>query len=392
MSLFLGILLAFLVFLIVVVVHEFGHFSTARLTGMKVQEFWFGLPPLMIKLYKDAKWTLYSWNWLPIGGFVRILGEDPTGEDAHKKWAFMTRPWAARVLVLVAGVTMNFLLAFFIFTWLFWTGASPVTVNPLSDKITNSFFIPSLDEAIYYGYVQYDGVEISSLSGSIAEKAGIWTGEIVYSINWFHVVHPDQLIEATKQNQGLDLILYKDGGHRVVQITPQDGKIGVRVWFQNLRVNPDFRVELPFWRAVQAGAYETYNSSILTLIFLKDLVHGIFAPDTPEEREDAKNMLSGPIGVGATFVWLVEISAPVGLILVVIALISINLGVVNLLPIPALDGGRIVTTTFYSLIVRHNKEWVEKFLQFEKYFHAFGFLLLMALTIYVAGLDISRFF
>jgi regulator of sigma E protease len=85
-------------------------------------------------------------------------------------------------------------------------------------------------------------------------------------------------------------------------------------------------------------------------------------------------------------------SASAGLILVVIALISINLGVVNILPIPALDGGRIVTTTFYSLIVRHNKESVEKFLTFEKYFHAFGFLFLMALTIYVAGLDISRFF
>jgi membrane-associated protease RseP (regulator of RpoE activity) len=141
----------------------------------------------------------------------------------------MTRPWAARVLVLVAGVTMNFLLAFVIFTGLFWTGTSPIAVNPLSDKITNSFFIPSLDEAIYYGYVQYDGVEISSVSGSLAEKSGIGTGELIYSINGYHVVHPNQLIEATKQNQNLDLILYKDGGHRVVQITPQDGKIGVHV-------------------------------------------------------------------------------------------------------------------------------------------------------------------
>lgn len=151
-------------------------------------------------------------------------------------------------------------------------------------------------------------------------------------------------------------------------------------------------MELPFPVAVKAGLYETYASSVLTLNFLGDLVDGIFAPETPQEREDAKNMLSWPIGVGATFVWLVEISAPVGIILVVIALISVNLWVVNLLPIPALDGGRIVTTTFYSIIVRHNREWVEKFLKFEKYFHAFGFIFLMILTLYVAWLDISRFF
>ena len=84
MSILLGILLAFIVFLIVVVVHEFGHFSTARLTKMRVEEFGFGLPPRAFKLFRDKKGTEYTWNWLPIGGFVRILGEDPTGEDANK--------------------------------------------------------------------------------------------------------------------------------------------------------------------------------------------------------------------------------------------------------------------------------------------------------------------
>ena len=83
MSILLGILLAFIVFLVVVVVHEFGHFST-RLTKMKVEEFGFGLPPRAFKLFRDKKGTEYTWNWLPIGGFVRILGEDPTGEDANK--------------------------------------------------------------------------------------------------------------------------------------------------------------------------------------------------------------------------------------------------------------------------------------------------------------------
>ena len=85
MSIILGILLALIVFLIIVIIHEFGHFSIARLTGMKVEEFGFGIPPRLAKVFTDKKGTDFTVNALPIGGFVRILGEDPTGEDAHKK-------------------------------------------------------------------------------------------------------------------------------------------------------------------------------------------------------------------------------------------------------------------------------------------------------------------
>ncbi len=85
----------------------------------------------------------------------------------------MTRPWAARVLVLVAGVTMNFILAFVIFTGLFLSGTAPIAVNPISNDATHSFFIPSFDEAVDMGYLTHDGVEISAISGSIAAVAGI---------------------------------------------------------------------------------------------------------------------------------------------------------------------------------------------------------------------------
>lgn len=85
MTIFLGILLTFVVFLIVVLIHELGHFATARWTGMKVEEFGFGIPPRVARIFRDKKGTDYTFNLLPIGGFVRILGEDPTGEDALKK-------------------------------------------------------------------------------------------------------------------------------------------------------------------------------------------------------------------------------------------------------------------------------------------------------------------
>jgi regulator of sigma E protease len=115
------------------------------------------------------------------------------------------------------------------------------------------------------------------------------------------------------------------------------------------------------------------------------------APAVPEEREQAKEMLSWPIGAGKLFVWLVEVNAPITIILIVIALLSINLWVLNLLPFPALDGGRIVTTTLYSVFSFFPRSQA-RFLQFEKLLHAAWFILLLILMIYVAWLDIGRFF
>ena len=393
MSLLLGILLAIFVFLIVVLVHEFGHFITARLTKMRVEEFGFGIPPKAFSLWKDKKGTEYTWNWLPIGGFVRIFWEDPTGEDAQKKWAFMSRPWIQRVIVLVAWVTMNFLLAWLIFTGLFFYGTHPVAVNPLADSPTNSFFLPSFDEALELWYIDYDGVEISSITGSIAESSGIWQSERVIRVNDVVVWVPDDFIKEIRSATGVvSLTLENNDIERVVSLTPVDSKIWVQVEYHNLRIDTEYMYKSTFVDALWMWAKETYNTSVMTLSFLGKLVQWIFAPDTAEDREDAKNMLSWPIWVGATFVWLVEISAPVSIVLVIIALISVNLWVFNLLPIPALDGGRIVTTTIYSLTVQFFERWSHQFMRFEKYFHAIGFILLMILTLYVAWLDISRFF
>jgi len=102
-------------------------------------------------------------------------------------------------------------------------------------------------------------------------------------------------------------------------------------------------------------------------------------------------MLSGPIGVGGAFVSMVDMHVPITIILLFIALLSVNLGVLNILPFPALDGGRIVTTFFYSLVSR-SKNARAKLLIFEGYFHSIGFLLLLALMLYVAFLDVNRFF
>lgn len=143
MSILIGILLTVFVFLVVVLIHEFGHFSLARLTGMKVLEFGFGIPPKLFRLFRDQKGTDYTVNLLPIGGFVRIKGEDPMSLEALDTDSFSSKKWWARIVVLLAGVSFNFLLSIVILSIFFTVGTAPVAPNFLSDKDYGSLLLPS---------------------------------------------------------------------------------------------------------------------------------------------------------------------------------------------------------------------------------------------------------
>lgn len=154
MSIIIGILVALFVFFVVVMIHEFGHFITARMTGMKVLEFGLGIPPKVKKVFTDKKGTDFTLNWLPIGGFVRIDGEDIRSPDAFKDGAFMSKKLPARLLVLSAGVIMNIILAWAIFTGLFMSGVRPLAPIPLDIGTTNSYFLPSYKEALESGFIK----------------------------------------------------------------------------------------------------------------------------------------------------------------------------------------------------------------------------------------------
>ena len=119
----------------------------------------------------------------------------------------MSRPWIQRVIVLLAGVTMNFVLAFSIFFTLFMVGASPITVNPISAAPTGSYFIPSFQEAIDMGYIQYDGIELSALSGSVAAAAGIGTGELILAVDGQAIQTPEEFVSIVSRDQSITLSL-----------------------------------------------------------------------------------------------------------------------------------------------------------------------------------------
>lgn len=355
---------------------------------MKVEEFGIGIPPRAKKIFTDKKGTDYTLNWLPIGGFVRIVGEDPRSSDSHTKWSFITKPWLSRVIVLVAGVTMNFFLAFCIFTGLFLYGTKPMSIIPI--QWSHSILLPSEREAFESGLLTHSGIVVESLSGSIAELAGVGSGDIVASINGITPILPKDIIDIIKQDREFELVLVGNQ-IRTLRITPKDGKIGMMIGYQNLRINEDIRIQYSGFTALEMGARETVAATKITFAFLSRMVTGLFSPHTEQERTEAKEMLAGPIGLGSTFVSIVKNNVPISMILVTVALLSINLGVINILPFPALDGGRVVTTTLYSIFsyIPHGKKYFSKI---EWVLHAIWFIILLGFMLYVSGLDISRFF
>lgn len=129
MSIAIGIILAIFVFFIVVFIHEMGHFLAARWSGVKVQEFGIGIPPRLMRVFRDRKGTEWTLNWLPIGGFVRLKGEDISSPESREKDALPQAKWWKQVIILLAGVTMNFLLAGLLFGFLFYRGTEPLTIQ-----------------------------------------------------------------------------------------------------------------------------------------------------------------------------------------------------------------------------------------------------------------------
>ena len=159
----------------------------------------------MMRLFRDKKGTDFTLNWLPIGGFVRIFGEDPRSPEAFAPGAFMSTSLPKRLLVLVAGVVMNFFLAWVIFTGIFLTGARPLGPIPIDIGPTNSYFMPSFQEALDSGFVQHDGIEMIPLSGSIAQQAGIMSGETLLSINGIEPTSIDETIGMIRSTPELTL-------------------------------------------------------------------------------------------------------------------------------------------------------------------------------------------
>jgi regulator of sigma E protease len=345
---------------VLVVVHELGHFVTARLAGIRVHEFGLGFPP-RAKVIGWRGETLYTLNWLPIGGFVRLEGED--GDDGDDPSSFARRSLPVRIVVLAAGAAMNVVLAFAIF--LFIAGfASPVV------GVTNFDVQPD----------------------SPAAAAGLVNGDAIIAVDGQRrdFFDPAGILGALRERVGetVDLeIEHADGTRETVTVTLRDqsavdagqGALGISSdpddpWRGHFTGEYQGR-DLP--SAVGIAATEVGQALRLILGGLGSLA-GSIAQDPTSPPEAA-----GPIGIAVELGNVFFVGGPI-LTLYLAALLSANLALVNILPFPPLDGGRIAVALLKSVGGRRIS------LRFERATYLVGFVFLFAFLIWITGFDIAR--
>lgn len=345
------IILFIVVLLITVLVHEWGHFYAARKCGMIVEEFGFGIPPRLWSFKKGE--TVYSINALPIGGFVRIAGENGLEGNVAPNRQFDTKPWWKKSIVLVAGVVCNILLAIVLFTGAYMIG------------------MPTIGEG---------GVPtvVTVVANSPAHEAGIVAGDTISAVSIDNVsVTPlttEALHTAVTNSRGNVSISYDHKGttHTAMLMakdTPEGKMIG-------LGIQPIKDVRLPFFQALASAFFQVLSLIAGIWATLAGLVAGLFA------GTGSTAGLTGPVGL----VHEVGNAATIGFAYLVAftAAISVNLAVLNIMPFPALDGGRLIVVLLEALVGRRFSQKVVGII------HASGFLLLLILMLFLTIGDVRR--
>jgi len=317
----MSILLFLLILGVLIFVHELGHFLVAKATGMRVDEFAIGFPPRLFS--KKIGKTQYSINLLPLGGYVKIFGENPDEEGASEdaaRGSFAKSPLLSQALVLVAGVTFNIIFAWMLITISFMSGFLAPQAFKGAGELDNSQIIigaMTSDDAP----AAQAGLEIKDAIISLTSGENVLTGE-------FEVNDIITFVADNSENT-IDVIVNRSGEEVMISVTPEvmpgsDRKV-IGIAMERVGI-----VDLPFLTAMYQGAITTGLLIKETVVGLGILVSG----------GAELNQVSGPVGI----VGMVGDAAQFGFayLLTFTALISINLAVINILPIPALDGGRLV--------------------------------------------------
>lgn len=339
----LQIILAILAFGMLVIVHEFGHFITAKRGGVQVNEFWIGMGPTLLK--KEHNGTLYCLKLLPFGGACVMEGED---EDSESEHAFGKASLPRRMLIVAAGALMNFLVGFLI------------VLAVIQPNGPNGGYIVST----------IDSVDPASTA---AAAGGLQAGDEILEVDGYNILMRSdfEIALARGADTTYEVVVRRDGEKinlpAVVLEATIEGEDGRKMIGLTFAEQPD-SIGMHINMAVRTSV----NYARMVWASLGMLVTGQVGVD----------QLSGPVGVAE--VMATTASYSISAFLQLVAFISINLGVMNLLPLPALDGGRLV---FLILEGIRRKPVPAKY---EGYIHAAGLMLLLALMVYVTGQDILR--
>ncbi len=358
------IVIFILVLVALIVVHEFGHFVVAKLSKMRVDEFGIGYPPKAFG--KKIGETEYTLNWLPFGGFVKIFGEDPEPGAAKDPRAFSSRPRILQAAVLVAGIGMNLLFAYLLISATLTMG----TVRALSPEEAKS--APDAELAV-----------ASVLPDSPAARAGLVQGDIILSAEsndtLYEGADPETFTTLiTEQSGPITLSVERGEEAQEIFITAESGVIASDPERKALGVGLATigTVSVPLWEAPIQGAILTWELTKQTAVALFHFFAALFTFSADLSQ------VSGPVGIAGA----VGSASSNGLasLLSITALISINLALINLLPVPALDGGRLLFVIIEAITRRPIHPIVANS------FNTVGFALLILLMLVVTANDIFR--
>jgi regulator of sigma E protease len=363
----MNILIFIAVIVALILVHELGHFIAAKLSGMRVDEFGLGYPPRALTIAKVGE-TEYTLNWLPFGGFVKIFGEDGLSLDqARDARAFSSKTRFAQAIVLVAGITMNLLFAYVLITGALIMG----TPRALS----------SSEVAIAE---QVELAVANVLPGSPASRAGILPGDSILSaensVGQWHATDPKSFSAFVTASKGetITLSVKHDGRSVSIDATPAVGVAATdpKRYALGVEVATIGIVPLSFGAAIVEGASLTWETTKLTAQGLWHFFYGVFTFSADLSQ------VAGPVGI-ANVVGNAS-SQGLGDLLSIMAIISINLALINLIPIPALDGGRLLFVLIESIIRRPIKPRIAQTV------NAVGFVFLILLMVVVTAHDIFK--
>lgn len=451
MLILIWIITSIIVFSVIVLVHEYGHFKSARIFWVKVEEFWLGIPPKAKTLFTDKLWTKYTLNYLPLWGFVKLKWENintfflfdenkksynnETLEKAIISWkkifdndwnllnkneleeillklkenyakdSILTKPYYAQAIIILAWVFMNFVLAIVIFSFLFFIWVKPIWINDQIKTSTDLKLIPTYEKALEIWLIKQNSwAYLVPAKNSIAEKSNIKPNDLLLKINSTEINSIDEVksiisnsknitlnfeIKRTKNNCDISKEKNCEFENISLKITPNTEW---KIWsylIPNNEINKDFNYKYWLFDSIKYACIETYGQIKLTFKWISILAKKIFTPETPRERQEAIEQVSGPI-------WIVDFMTKsvwngIIFILIIWALISINLWVFNLLPIPALDGWRFLFILInWSLQKIFWKKAISE--QIEWYIHVWFFILLIFLSILIAYNDIIKIF
>lgn len=352
------VVLFLIVLAILIFVHELGHFLFARMAGIRVDEFALGFGPKVFSFKKGE--TIYALNLIPFGGYVKIFGENPDqesiiGKDSSRSFVHSNK--IHQVLVLFAGVLFNFIFAFIL--------------------ISLSFNLGVLSS--YESYPKYAGlmtdpsITITYISeNSPAQKSGLKPGD---SILGYKTIDEIQNYINKSEGKEISIKVIRNNEEKNINIIPEkgivEGKYAIGIAMDNTAI-----LKLPFFTSIFEGAKLTLSMMAKTVTGFFDLIKGMFV------GKSSLSSVTGPVGIAG----MVGDAAKLGFtyLLMFTAIISINLGIINLVPFPALDGGRILFVLIEAIIRRPIKPSIANTI------NTIGFGLLMLLIVIVTYRDIAK--